>query len=68
MQSIFPEISGIDMIPYPDGAQAPISIKKTDGTALPIYAYGDGVQRWFYILRVWLLLLMFCMEHRMYVR
>lgn len=50
MQSIFPEISGIDMIPYPDGSQAPISIKKTDGTALPIYAYGDGVQRWFYIL------------------
>jgi len=50
MSKVFPEISGFDMIPYPDGSQAPISIVKKDGTLLPIYAYGDGVQRWFYIL------------------
>lgn len=50
LSKVFPEIAGFDMIPYPDGSQAPISIVKSDGTLLPVYAYGDGVQRWFYIL------------------
>lgn len=50
MRKVYPEIAGFDMIPYPDGSQSPISIVKNDGTLLPIYAYGDGVQRWFYIL------------------
>lgn len=47
---IFPEIIGFDMIPYPDGSQAPISVINRDGTLRPLYTYGDGVQRWFYIL------------------
>ena len=47
---VFPEISGFDMIPFPDASQSSISIIKKDGGMLPIYAYGDGVQKWFHIL------------------
>ena len=50
INKIFPEIKGFDTIPYPDGSQAPISVIKSDGTLLPIYTCGDGVQRWFYML------------------
>lgn len=50
ISKIFPEIVGFDVLPYPDGSQAPISILKKDGSFLPMYAYGDGIQRWFYIL------------------
>lgn len=50
MQEIFPEIVGIDTLPYPDGSQAPLTVLKKDGSYLPIYAFGDGLQRWFYIL------------------
>lgn len=50
IRKVFPEIVGFDMLPYPDGSQAPISILKDDGSLLPMYAYGDGIQRWFYIL------------------
>lgn len=49
LNKVFHEIKNIDMIPYPDGSVSPISILK-DGTTLPLYAYGDGVQRWFYVL------------------
>ena len=50
MQKVFPEITGFDMIPYPDGSQAPVSVLKKDGSILPLYAFGDGVQKWFYAL------------------
>lgn len=50
LRKVFPEIAGIDMLPYPDASQSPISVEKTDGKILPLYAYGDGVQKWFYIL------------------
>lgn len=49
LNKVFPEIKNIDMLPYPDGSMSPISILK-NGTMLPLYAYGDGVQRWFFIL------------------
>lgn len=49
LNKIFPDIRDIDMIPYAGGTIAPISVLKDD-TYLPMYAYGDGVQRWFYIL------------------
>lgn len=52
MNKAFPQIKGFDMIPYPDGSQAPISVENQDGSYLPMYAYGDGVQKWFYILGV----------------
>lgn len=50
IKKVFPEIEGFDMIPYPDGSQAPVSVIKTDGTMLPLYAYGDGIQKWFYVM------------------
>ena len=50
MRRIFPQIKGFDMIPYPDGSQSPVSIENQDGSFLPMYAYGDGVQKWFYVL------------------
>ena len=46
---IYPEVIGFDMIPYPDGSQSPVSVIKKSGV-LPLYACGDGIQRWFYIL------------------
>lgn len=49
LNKVFPDIKDIDMIPYSGGTIAPISVLKED-TYLPMYAYGDGVQRWFYIL------------------
>ena len=55
MNSVFPDIAEFDMIPYPDGSQSPVSIVKKDGTMLPIYAYGDGVQKWFYLIGTFLL-------------
>jgi AAA15 family ATPase/GTPase len=39
-------IKSIDNIPYPDGTQAPISIRKNDGQRFPLYTLGDGVLRW----------------------
>lgn len=50
INSIFPEVVNFDMIPYPDGSQAPVSVVKKDGQVLPLYAFGDGLQRWFYII------------------
>ena len=50
ISKVYSEIKDFDMLPYPDGSQAPLSIIKNDGTILPMYAYGDGIQRWFYIL------------------
>lgn len=49
ISKIFPEVVGFDMIPYPDGSQSPVSVIKKEGV-LPLYACGDGIQRWFYIL------------------
>ena len=50
IRTVFPKIKGFNIIPYPDGSLTPISIIKNDNTMLPIYSYGDGIQRWFYIL------------------
>ena len=50
MEAVFPEIKGFDVLPYPDGSQATVSVVKEDGSSLPMYACGDGVQRWFYII------------------
>lgn len=47
---IFPSIKGFDILPYPNGAPSPISVVDINGETLPIYAYGDGIQKWFYIL------------------
>lgn len=46
----FPEIADFEVIPYPDGSQAPVSAVRSNGETLPLYAYGDGVQKWFFVL------------------
>ncbi|MCH8291248.1 AAA family ATPase [Candidatus Poribacteria bacterium] len=50
MQQIFPEICEIDQIPYPDGTRSPVYIVVSDGQRRPLYAFGDGMRRWFYLL------------------
>ncbi len=50
MREIYPEIIGFDSIPYPDGSQTPVSVLRSDGKYLPLYTFGDGLQRWFYII------------------
>lgn len=54
IRKVYPEVRGFDMIPYPDGSQSPISVIKED-RVLPLYACGDGIQRWFYILGAFVL-------------
>lgn len=49
MEKIFPEIKGLDVIPYPQGT-SPVSIVKHNGDILPIYQFGDGMQRWFNVI------------------
>ena len=55
IKKVFPDILGFDMIPYPDGSQTPVSVTRTGNKVLPLYACGDGVQRWFYILGIMIL-------------
>lgn len=50
MKKIFPIIDNIDYIPYPDGNSGAIYVKTTDGRNLPLYVFGDGMRRWFYLL------------------
>lgn len=50
MAEVFPGIRGIDIIPYPDGTQGPVYVRGTDDRVVPLYAYGDGMRRWFYLL------------------
>ena len=50
IQDVYPEIKSFEMIPYPDGTSTPVSVFKNGEKYLPIYALGDGVQRWFYLV------------------
>lgn len=50
MKEAFPEVRDIDIIPYPDGPPAPVAIATADGRRLPLYSFGDGMRRWFYLL------------------
>jgi hypothetical protein len=50
LMSYFPEIVEIDQIPYPDGSQGPVYLTRKDGKKLPLWAFGDGVRRWYYLL------------------
>lgn len=47
---IFKEIDDIESIPYPDGHSAPVYIRKRNSELLPLYAFGDGLQRYYHIL------------------
>jgi len=46
----FVDIAGIDCIPYPDGEMGPISFMTQNDGMLPIYSFGEGMQRWYNIL------------------
>lgn len=50
MKNVFPEVKSLDMLPYKDGQSAPISIETESGQLLPMYQFGDGLQRWFYTI------------------
>ena len=50
MKNAFPEVRDIDMIPYPDATQGPVIVKTDDNRILPLYLFGDGLRRWFYLL------------------
>lgn len=40
-------IEAFDMFPYPDGSPAPVSVKVQGREFVPIYEFGDGMQKWF---------------------
>ena len=48
MAEVFPDIAGFDMTEDTEGTA--VSVIRTDGETLPLYTYGDGVQRWFHII------------------
>lgn len=50
LSKTFGEIKDIDSIPYPDGSSAPVSIIMGNDRYIPLYSFGDGLQRWFNIL------------------
>jgi hypothetical protein len=50
MSDTFSEVEDIDMIPYPDGTQGPVYVRTAGERVLPLYAFGDGMRRWYYLL------------------
>lgn len=50
MKQVFEEICEIDMIPYPDGTQGAVYVVISDSRQIPLYAFGDGMRRWFHLL------------------
>lgn len=55
MQRVFPEIENIDSLPYPDGSLTPLSVKIKNDGYIPLRFFGDGMQRWFHILGLFVL-------------
>lgn len=41
------KVESFDMFPYPDGSPAPVSVKVQGREFVPIYEFGDGMQKWF---------------------
>lgn len=50
LKTTFPDIVNVESIPYIDGTSAPVSFELENGKIVPIYNFGDGLQRWFHIL------------------
>ena len=50
LQKMYTDIESIYNIPYMDATQGPISIKVKNRGNLPIYSFGDGLQRLYHIL------------------
>ena len=52
LNQAFPElhIQNIENVPYPDASSAALSFRIKGEGLRPIYAYGDGVRRWYAVL------------------
>lgn len=50
LKEVFPFVKTIDLITYPDRTGIPFVFSEDKNDPLPIYAFGDGLQRYFYIL------------------
>lgn len=50
LKEVFPFVKTIDLITYPDRTGIPFVFTEDKNDPLPIYAFGDGLQRYFYIL------------------
>ena len=50
MQSVFPEVKSIDLLPYEDNSPTPISIQLTNKEYYPLDNFGDGFRRWYNIM------------------
>ena len=50
MKEVFPKITNIDFMPYPDGTQGHVYIETEERGWLPLYVFGDGMRRWFYLI------------------
>lgn len=44
------DIKDIEVLPYPDGTAAPISIRKEKKEFIPLFEYGEGLQKYFSLL------------------
>jgi len=50
LKKVFEEVHKIDQIPYPDGKYAHVFIETKDKKKLPLFVFGDGMRRWFYLI------------------
>lgn len=45
------QIEAIENIPYPDGSESSITLRlKGKNSHIPLYAFGEGLRRWYYLL------------------
>lgn len=50
MQSVFPRLTNIDMVPYPDGSSGEVYVEMGDKIRMPLHAFGDGMRRCYFLL------------------
>jgi hypothetical protein len=50
MKRAFPTMREIDMIPLTNGRSGSLLVTTHDGKRLPLFAFGDGVRRWYHML------------------
>ena len=50
LKNVFEEVHKIDQIPYPDGKYAHVFIETKDKKKLPLFLFGDGMRRWFFLI------------------
>jgi len=50
MAQVFEDVTEIDLYPYPDNTPGVVMVITPDGQQRPLYVFGDGMRRWFYLL------------------